>query len=312
MEVYRSLEDLPNGQRSVLTMGTFDGLHIGHRSIMSEVIRISHEKKLRSVVLTFDPHPREIVQKPESDRLYLLTSIEERLEVIEQLGIDVCLVLPFTRELSLLTAKQFFDTIIAGAAGASHVIVGDDHAFGKGRLGTVDELRKMAAKQSIDTTIIKKLDFGGQKISSSSIRRALHRGDVHTAAQQLGREYSMTGIVVKGDNIGHKMGFPTANIELNSPKKLIPLSGVYAVRVSYKGEEYLGMMNIGKKPTISNREKIWLEVHIFEFGKTIYGEYLTVRFVERLRDERKFRSRDDLIRQLHKDADTAKSILNAT
>jgi riboflavin kinase / FMN adenylyltransferase len=311
MNVYRNLDELEKGIDSVLTIGTFDGLHRGHRSIIEAVVNTAEKHALRSVVLTFDPHPREIINKHESGRLYLLTSIEERLEFISELGIDACLVLPFTRELSLISAKEFFETIVAGTIGASRIVVGEDHAFGKGREGNAEALRKMASEIGIEATIVGKLDLGGQKISSSATRRALQRGDVHSAAQQLGREYSLTGVVVKGDGIGHKMGFATANIELRTSKKLLPATGVYAVKVVHDGQEYTGMMNIGRKPTVSDRDKIWLEVHIFKFDKTIYGEYLTVHFVERIRDERKFHSREDLVKQLEKDKTSALALLDS-
>lgn len=305
MQIIRDLAKLPENTSSVLTMGTFDGLHHGHRTIINSVVEIAKRESLKSVLLTYDPHPREILRKGTDDRLYLLTTIDERLEIIDELGIDICLVLPFTRELSMLSAKEYFDSIIAEKIGAKHILVGEDHAFGKGREGNAEMLKSLALKAGIEATIVKKIEFGGQKISSSSIRRALQRGDVETATEFLGRPYEVSGVVLKGAGVGKELGFPTANIGLNSRSKLIPAQGVYAVTVQLQDGTYNGMMNIGKRPTISSQNKIWLEVHIFKFAGNIYGEQISVTFEERLRDERKFHSRSELIRQLEKDKEVA-------
>jgi riboflavin kinase / FMN adenylyltransferase len=304
MTVCRRLDQWPHRGPVVLTLGTFDGLHLGHRKILDRVRSISGELGLPSVLLTFDPHPREVIGR-RGDPTYLLTTIDERIDLLAESGIDTCMVLPFTRDLSMLDAEAFFNEYIVRTFHVRHLVVGMDHAFGKGRTGTVDELRRLGAASGIDVTSVGELLLDGVKVSSTAVRSALKDGDVLKASRLLGRPYRIAGIVVRGDGLGSQLGFPTANIQIQDPSKLLPGGGVYLVDVTMQGGTYAGVMNIGFRPTVSQQVHFSLEVHILACSGRFYGLQLQVELLDRLRDEIRFDTREQLVAQIAEDIERA-------
>ncbi|MBI5646588.1 MAG: bifunctional riboflavin kinase/FAD synthetase [Ignavibacteriae bacterium] len=309
MRVVNSLREA-GATPSVLTLGTFDGVHRGHAAIIDTVRAEARRTGLRSVLLTFDPHPREVL-RPDNAPVHLLTTIDERLRIFAGHGLDLCIVLPFTRDLSMLEADEFFRDIIVGALGAREVVVGVDHAFGRGRGGRLDALRAMGVASGVGVTVVPELVEDGVKVSSTSVRTALLDGDAARAAALLGRPYSFEGIVRRGDGLGRTLGFPTANIHSDTGRKLIPKPGVYAVTVVVDGVERGGMLNIGRRPTVSDQEHLSVEVHIFDFHGDLYGMSAEVRLVARLRDEARFASAVELVAQLHEDERTARALVRS-
>jgi riboflavin kinase/FMN adenylyltransferase len=308
MLVARSLSEMTRDEGTVLTIGSFDGVHRGHRAILDETLSIAARDGLRSVLVTFDPHPREVVRH-NGELVLLLTTVDERLRILEPLGLDVCLVLPFTRDISMLDAGEFFKTVLLDRIGARHIVVGVDHAFGRGRGGRIEELQRLGTASGVAVTVVPSLEADGVKIGSSVIRAALLAGDIERATLALGRPYSLSGVIRRGDGLGRQLGYPTANLHLDSNKKLLPRAGVYAVRASMGDGEYAGMMNIGFRPTVSDTGHISTEVHLFDFHDDIYGRTMDVRILARLRDEEKFASADALIAQLRSDGDSARRVL---
>lgn len=309
MIVCRDLAEYPHDHAVVLTLGTFDGVHLGHEKILERVLSTARMHALPSVLLTFDPHPREVIGRS-GGPTYLLSTIDERIERIAALGIDTCVVLPFTRDLSMLDAATFFHDYCIGRLHARHIVVGVDHAFGKGRSGTVEELRRLGETHAVDVQVVGERLMDGVKVSSSAIRRALDEGMPRQAAQFLGRPYSFTGVVVRGEGVGSTLGFPTANIDASHPGKLLPKHGVYVVDVhvldeSGTGASHAGVMNIGIRPTISQQMHLSLEVHILEFSGDLYGNRLRVDVLDRLRDEIRFDSREQLQAQIRSDIERA-------
>ena len=299
MIVARSLEDVVFQKQSVLTVGTFDGVHRGHEAIIREVTRRS--KSLggaRSVVVTFDPHPKEIVG---SGPVAFLASLDERLSIFRALGVDLAFVVAFTYDFSRLTSREFFERFIVCGVGVSDVIVGHDHMFGRDREAGFRELRKMGEETGFTASVVEPITVDGAIVSSSAIRAMLSAGEVTRAAKFLGREYGIGGRVVHGDGRGRELGVPTANIQPAFAKKLVPHGGVYIVRVIRQAAEHFGMLNIGTRPTFGPDDRTTIEVHLFGFDGDLYGETVEVRFLKRLRDERKFSSVDELRRQLQTD-----------
>lgn len=310
MLVLRHPDEVTRDPRTVLTMGTFDGVHLGHQCILTRLVHAARADAAPSMLLTFDPHPREVIGRG-SDEVRLLTTIDERLRLLERYDIDMCFVLPFTRDLSLLTAEEFFRRIIVDRIGARHLIVGFDHAFGRGRSGTIEALRALGAAHGIAVDVVPELDVDGQKASSSAIRSALMEGDIARATRYLGRPYQLSGIIQRGEGLGAQIGFPTANIHIDHPRKLLPKVGVYAARVGVGTRTIDAMMNIGYRPTVSNEHRITVEAHLFDFTENIYGVPVDVAVLERVRDERAFPSIDALAEQLRSDRDTVRAILDS-
>lgn len=302
------LNDINRVENSVVTVGTFDGVHQGHRALIETVVSKAKERNARSVVISFDPHPRDIIN-PGSEGIKQLTTISERREILEEIGIDVLLIIPFTRDFSLLSSEDFIKDIIYKKVGVSEFIIGFDHHFGKDRSGTIETVEKVGKELGFDAFVVSKKEMGDYKVSSTRIRNEISdNGDVQLASELLGRLYLLNGIVIHGDKKGRSLGFPTANLKPEHPNKVIPKNGVYAVHVRVKDEWYNGMMNIGNRPTFAAQERR-LEVNIFDFNKDLYGQNIQVRFIERLRDEIKFKTIEGLKNQLIKDkADTLKLI----
>lgn len=298
MTIVRSIQDAKKDSRSIITVGTFDGVHRGHQKIINELLERAKHRSWRSVLITFDPHPREIVKR---GPILYLTMIEERLEVLKQMNIDVIVVHPFTYEFSRLSPRQFYQDLVNKHIGMSEVVVGHDHMFGKDREAGIQELQSIGKELGFNVTPIGPETVEGDIVSSSAIRQLLMDGNVEQAEKFLGRKYSIVGTVIKGDGRGAQIGFPTANLRVSNEKKLIPHNGVYVVSVQLHGQQFFGMMNIGVRPTFGSNGALYLEVHLFDYNGDLYGATLKVEFIKRIRSEQQFASVDDLIAQLHRD-----------
>lgn len=305
MWISSSLQSVLNP--TAIALGNFDGIHFGHRRVIEPVLTAREQAVLRlyATVVSFSPHPREFFS---GQPLALLSPLEERVGLLEQMGIDQLVVLPFDEELANLSPAEFVQKIIVEQLQAKHISVGQDFRFGHRRSGTADLLQELAGEQGIEVTQVSLQICDQQRISSSGIRQALGEGNVQLAAQFLGRSYRLIGKVVKGQQIGRTIGFPTANLQV-PPNKLIPAQGVYGVRISGKelnqGDSLLAVMNIGNRPTVAGQEQT-IEVHILDWEGDLYGQELTVELLEFIRSERKFGSLDALKAQIVEDCDIAR------
>lgn len=305
------LNEVERDENTVLTVGTFDGVHAGHRVLINTVLQKAKEYNSRSVIVTFDPHPRDIIN-PGSAGIKLLSTLSERRELLGDMGIDEMIVIPFDRDFSLLTSHEFVQDIIWEKIGVKSFVIGYDHQFGKDREGSIDTVRELGEKLGFDAHVISRQEVGEKTVSSTTIRNALQKeGDVKQAATFLERFYILNGTVIHGDKRGKKLGYPTANIQPDNPKKIIPKMGVYAVWVRVDGDYHPAMMNIGKRPTFEG-DQLTLEAHIFSFNSEIYGKEIQIQFVDRIRDEQSFDGIDELKKQLKYDETTARDILNST
>ncbi|MDX1639025.1 MAG: bifunctional riboflavin kinase/FAD synthetase [Balneolaceae bacterium] len=303
------LYDVQRDPESVVTVGTFDGVHKGHRVLMETVLRKAEERNARSVIVTFDPHPRDIIS-PGERGIKLLTTLQERREILEDLGIDNMVVIPFDRDFSLLSSEEFVEDIIYNKIGVGEFVIGYDHHFGRNREGTIETIEEKGRELGFDAYVVSKQEVGDKTVSSTAIRKAISsEGNIELATELLGRYYMLNGTVIHGDKRGKEIGYPTANIKPEHPNKIIPKDGVYAVKVRLDGEWHGGMMNIGTRPTFDEKENRTLEVNIFEFDQDIYGKTLQVRFVKRIRDEKKFSGVDELVEQLKRDQRQAEQAL---
>jgi riboflavin kinase / FMN adenylyltransferase len=309
MKVYKDSSEFIKEKNAVVTVGSFDGLHIGHFKIINELKKIGREINGHSVLLTFEPHPRQVIWHDADFKI--LTSFEEKKTILENSGIDHLVVQNFTRAFSQMTSDEFIKKILVDILGVSHIVVGHDHKFGKDRLGDTDKLKELGKKFGFDVISVPAEKIGGEIIGSTAIRSALADGNIDKANLFFGRNYSFCGIVVKGSQRGRTLGFPTANIKLDDPAKAIPKRGVYAVTCTCEGQRLKGIMNIGMRPTFEDKTELIIEVHLFNFNKDIYGENLSVDFIKRLRDEKKFVSKDELIHQIELDKNAALEILKS-
>lgn len=307
MEVIRDIAAFPRLSFPVVTSGTFDGVHIGHQKILKRVIKRAKQNNGQSVVITFWPHPR-LVLFPEDNKLKLLSTIDERIEQLRSFGIDYLLIIPFTKEFSRTSSRTFITDILVKAINTKLLVIGYDHRFGKNREGSFEHLKARSQQYGFEVEEIPRQDIDDVGISSTKIRKALESGDVEIAHNYLGRYYSLTSTVIEGDKLGRTIGFPTANLALPASHKLIPANGVYAVWVSLGNDRFPGMMNIGLRPTIEGKE-LRLEVNILGFDQNIYGQAITVEFVEHLRNERQFNGLEELKEQLSKDKEAAERVL---
>jgi len=293
----------------VVTIGMFDGVHTGHRQLLSQLTQKAKELNGEAVVITFWPHPRMVLQQ-DADKLRFLTSPEERTKLFSQLGIDHLLLIPFTQKLANLTAEEFIKKFLVDQIGIKHLLVGFNHRFGKGRHHSFEEYQTFAAKHDFTISMVEAVLTEGLKTSSSDIRIHLLAGDVTSANKILGYHFTITGRVVGGQQLGRRIGYPTANIQVEEPYKLIPPDGVYACFIRVEGKHYGGMLNIGYRPTIShNVDHRSLEVHIFDFNHDIYSEEVEIEFVTRVRDEQKFSDVDTLKNQLKTDEQHIRQLL---
>ena len=295
-----------NSNATIVTIGTFDGVHIGHQKIIKRLVDIAHKKHLNSVVLTFFPHPRMVLQN--NNDIKLLNTIEERETILSDLGLDYLVVKTFTKEFANLSAEEFVKNILVDKLNAKHIIIGYDHRFGKGRSANIDDLKSFGKQYDFEVEEISVQDIEDVSVSSTKIRNALNDGDILTANTYLGYNFYITGKVVKGKGLGRKIGFPTANLEIAEDYKLIPKNGVYVIKTSIENKLVYGMMNIGMNPTVNGTKKT-IEAHFFNFNNDIYNQTLKIEFVARLRDEQKFESVELLKKQLKLDEKNAKAFI---
>jgi riboflavin kinase / FMN adenylyltransferase len=299
MKIYHGIDDFVPLNYAVVTSGTFDGVHVGHQKILNRLKETAAANNGQTVVITFWPHPR-LVLHPEDITLKLLNTFEEKADLLKEHGIQHLLRIPFTREFSQLTSEEFISKILVNTIGTKKLVIGYDHHFGKNREGSFDQLKADGPRYGFEVEEIPRQEVDHLGVSSTAIRKALEEGDIETASHFLGRPYSITGRVVVGDKLGRVLGYPTANIEVETRYKLIPADGIYASTVVHENKVYKGMMYIGNRPTI-NGVKQNLEVNIFDFDKSIYGESLTVNFHKLIRWDMKFNDLDELKKQLADD-----------
>jgi riboflavin kinase / FMN adenylyltransferase len=309
VQIHNGLDKF-NAVRPVITIGTFDGVHLGHREVISKLQKISSESSGESVIFTFYPHPRLIVDSKE-DSLRLLTSHEEKISILQKIGIDHLVIYPFTQEFSKLSYDEFVKEILVGRMHLNYLVIGYDHKFGQHRQGDYNSLKKLSLEHGFEIERLNELMLENIVVSSTKIRKALDEGNILKANQLLGYKYILMGRVIEGKRLGRELGFPTANIEAFDNHKLIPRDGVYAVKVELDGTFYKGMLNIGVRPTVNfNADHRSIEVHLFDFDKDIYNAQITLHFEDKLRDEQKFSGVEELRMQLIKDKESALRILS--
>ena len=295
------LDKVIHDPATVLTVGTFDGVHEGHKTLIERVVASAKAEGRRSVVVSFDPHPRDILQ-PGANGIQLLTTLDERADMLDAMGVDQLVVIPFTRDFSLLSSEAFIRDILWKTIGMAHIVIGYDHHFGRNREGGIDALRRMGEELGFRVESVEKHEIGAVTVSSTAARNALREhGDVGLVASFLGRPYTLSGIVVHGQKRGRILGFPTANLRIHDSRKIIPNTGVYAVDVEYAGTVWRGMLNIGTRPTFRDGLAQTIETHLIGFDGDLYGQSLTVRFIDRIRAERAFSGMEELRAQLEAD-----------
>ena len=293
-------------QPTVLTIGTFDGVHLGHQKIVERVVTTARQEGLLATVFTFFPHPRMVVQHDKG--LKLIHTSEEKKQLLQQLGVDLLVVQRFNEAFAQLTAEEFVSTILVEHLNVKKVIIGYDHRFGRNRTANIDDMRLFGEKYGFAVEEISVQEVDEVSVSSTKIREALNKGDVNTAEHYLGTPYSLTGRVVHGLKLGRILGYPTANIQVTEDYKLIPKDGVYAVYSYISGRKVYGMMSIGKNPTIEGKGAS-IEVYFFDFNGDLYDQKLTIEFVQYLREEQKFATIDLLKKQLQDDETAARKAI---
>ena len=306
MKIYRNISEIVSIPKAVVTVGTFDGLHIGHQKVIGELVNTARSMGGQSVVLTFFPHPRKVLQ-PDFN-LKVIISRKEKTKLFEKLGVDNLVCIEFTKDFALTSSEEFVKKYLVDPIKPVKVIIGYDHHFGKDRKGNLEFLREMGAKYNFEVEKIEMQDIEKIAVSSSKIREVISRGDMKTATKFLGYNFSISGEVVKGNQLGRTIGFPTANVKPDEPDKIIPEYGVYAVLFEWKGKLYKGMSNIGIRPTL-DVNVLTIEAHIFDFDQDIYGEEVSIYFLEHIRPEKKFRDLELLRRRLIIDRLKVKGIL---
>ena len=294
---------------TVVTVGSFDGVHLGHQAVLQEIAARAEAAGRASVLVTFEPHPLEVVNPQAAPPL--LTTGPERREVLAQTPLDVAYFLRFDRQVAAMTPEAFVRRVLLDRCGMRELVIGHDHGFGRGRSGDVDTLRHLGAIHGFAVDVVAPVDFGDQHVSSSRVRRAVGGGDLGNASRMLGRPYSVSGLVGHGEHRGRQIGVPTINLVDVPPQKLLPPDGVYAVRVEWRGGRVDGMMNQGPKPTFADGRRS-LEAHLFEFDGDLYGEWVRIEWVERLRDVERFASVEQLKAQLDRDRVRARAVLAGT
>ncbi len=308
MKIYHGLDDFAPLPYAVVTSGTFDGVHVGHQQILTRLSELATRNNGETVVITFWPHPR-LVLRPEETDLKLLNTFEEKAELLKEYGVQHLIRIPFTKEFSQLTSEQFIKKILVDTIGTKILVIGYDHRFGKNREGSFEQLKINGPAYGFEIEEIPKQEVDHISVSSTKIRTALEQGDVATAYHLLGHQYSVTGRVIKGDKLGRLIGFPTANLDIDSHYKLIPMDGIYAVNVVYGNMRYGGMLYIGNRPTVNGTQRN-IEVNIFDFDADIYGESITIHFYEKIRGDSKYDDLEGLKKQLFIDKESTLKILN--
>jgi riboflavin kinase/FMN adenylyltransferase len=308
MKIIKDLQEIKRDQNSVITLGTFDGLHLGHQQIVDTVVQKSRQSAGRSFLITFDPHPRKII--PGRNDVKILSTLDEKIVILEELGLENLYVINFTQEFSRQSPEAFVEKYLVKGIGLREVVIGYDHHFGKERDGNFELLQKLGNKFDFSVTLIQEYSVDGETMSSTKIRNALLTGDVLKAEKMLGRHYSFKGTIVHGDGRGRQLGFPTANLVVDNEDKLIPAKGIYAAECIVENKKYFGLLSLGSRPTFHKDGEVIPEFYIFDFDKDIYDEVMQVNMVEKIRDEEKFNAVDELIIRMKKDEETGRKILN--
>ena len=306
MEVIHNIANYRPKKTAILTIGTFDGVHIGHQKIISDLVAKAKKENLCAVVLTFFPHPRMVLQK--ESQLKMIDTLKEKRQLLEILGVEILIIQPFTLEFSRMTAIEYTRDVLVNGLGISKLIIGYDHRFGRNREATVEDLKNFGLDYDFTVEEIPAQDIASIAISSTKVRNAITAGEIKKANQYLGRPFSISGIIVKGDKIGRKIGFPTANLYIEEKYKLKPQNGVYLVQCHWDNQKYFGMMNVGKRPTISGKET-QIETYFFDFDGDLYGKKLNINLLEKIRDEQKYDSLESLGNQLSIDQKSCRELI---
>lgn len=300
MKIIRRIEDINIDKPTVITVGSFDGIHQGHQQILTELKKQSLDCNCLEMLITFHPHPKVVLTTRSDIQIELLTPLDEKIRILENLQLSTVLIIPFDKEFSRMKYQNFVKDILVNQLKVKKMVIGYDHAFGRNREGHPQQLKEMGKKYDFTVTVMKPFLIDGEVVNSTRIRQLLKDGEVKKTQKLLGRKYAITGIVERGNNRGKSLGFPTANLRCTNSHKLIPKRGVYAVDVSFQNKIYKGMMNIGYRPTF-NFDPLTLEVHIFNFTGSIYDEQLEIQFKKFIRDEKKFQNITQLKNQILKD-----------
>lgn len=308
MKLVNQLSEITHDRNSVVTVGSFDGMHLAHQEIVREVVQRAKRGNGRSVIVTFEPHPREVVGNHKG--IPILTTLAEKQEIAEDLGVDLFFTIAFDYAFSRLTAREFYLEYLVKGIGVTEIVEGYDHHFGRDREGSIQEMLKLGKEFGYSSVAVQQFIVNNQVVSSTAIRDFLTSGDVELAGDLLGRPYALDGKVVRGDMRGRTLGFPTANIQMFSGKKLVPKNGIYFVGVRLDKKWLPGIASIGVRPTFSTNGDRVIEVYILDFHKEIYGSELRVSLRKRLRDEIKFSSTDQLIQQMKLDKDESVRLQN--
>ena len=306
MEIIKNSSNFSSSEQTFVTIGTFDGVHYGHQQIIEKLVSEAKKANKKSVVLTFFPHPRMVLQKDNS--LELINTIDERATLLEKTGLDYLIIHPFSKEFSKMSALEFVRDILVNQLNISKLIIGYDHHFGKNREGNITQLTEYSHVYDFIVEEIPAQDIDNVSISSTKVRRALHAGSLKTANNYLGYNFMLNGTVVNGKKLGGTIGYPTANIDVKETYKLIPKTGVYVVKSTIDKKTVYGMMNIGSRPTVDGNHQT-IEVYFFDFNQDLYNQNLTIELMYFLRDEHKFDSIDSLVHQLEKDEETARNYI---
>lgn len=310
MKIFNSISDFKSNSKTIVTIGTFDGVHIGHKKILEKLIKSTSNSEFESLVLTFFPHPRLVLQT--GTDMKQLNTIDEKVNLLDAIGIDNLVIHPFNKEFSRLTAEDFVKSVLVDTFNVAKIIIGYDHRFGRNRTADINDLIEFGEKYNFEVEQISAEEVNDVSVSSTKIRNALNEGDVTLAQTYLDYYYLINGTVTKGKQLGKTIGFPTANINVKEDYKLIPKDGVYVVSCEIDSSKHYGMMNIGVNPTVeANNQNQKIEVHLFDFEKDIYGKPITVSLLKRLRNEQKFESIDALKKQLALDKINAISFVNS-
>jgi len=307
MKIYHHIDEFTPVKNAVVTIGTFDGVHIGHRKIISRLKELAAAAGGETVILTFFPHPRMILH-PEDEAIKLITTINEKAELLERMGIDHLIITPFSRDFSNQSAEAYIRDVLVKKIGTKTIVIGYDHRFGKDRQGGLQDLLRLASEYDFKVLEIPEQDINDVAISSTRIRTALLDGSIDIANECLGYPFFITGKVIRGDQLGRQLGYPTANLMVEERYKLIPSDGIYAVKVKVEGEEYKGMAYIGHRPTVNGMSRN-IEVNIFEFNADIYNKQLRMEFLHFVREDIHFASLDELVVQLGKDKEDVLALL---
>ncbi len=307
MEVYRSVDQLSPIADSALTIGNFDGLHVGHQAVIRRTVQNARKRSKPAIVITFDPHPSYVINPPAVSGKEMIVTLDRKLALMEQYGVDLVLVLNFTEELRQLAARDFLESVVLRNFHPGHIIIGYDHHFGRDRLGDGAFLTELSSRFNYGVDIIEGIALNGAAVSSSNIRELLHSGRCHEANQQLGWPYEIGGTVVTGADRGKQLGYPTANLAPAEPRQLVPKFGVYLVSSQIEGKRVFGICNVGIRPTFNEMQQT-IEVHFLEFPDTdLYNRKIQLQFHHRMRDERKFNSEQELIARIEQDKSEAVS-----